>query len=102
MNGKIYIYNEMKKQNILEEISALITEDEIIINSTLEYTGLQPLDIVGSGQSIKTTQNQTLLFVSNGADLTISNLNFYGVGGFSIKKGGLLCLKVTLLVEHFG
>ncbi|OCW77276.1 hypothetical protein AKH19_03005 [Pelagibacteraceae bacterium GOM-A1] len=66
----------------------ITTEDEIIINSTLEYTGLQPLDIVGSGQSIKTTQNQTLLFISNGADLTISNLNFYGVGGFSIKKGG--------------
>ena len=66
----------------------ITTEDEIIINSTLEYTGLQPLNIVGSGQSIKTTQNQTLLFVSNGADLAISNLNFYGVGGFSIKKGG--------------
>ena len=33
---KIYIYNEMKKQNILEEISALITEDEIIMFQELQ------------------------------------------------------------------
>jgi len=33
---KIYIYNEMKKQNIPEEISALITEEEIIMFQALQ------------------------------------------------------------------
>tara|TARA_B100000902_G_C27291519_1_gene907405 strand:+ start:408 stop:1148 length:741 start_codon:yes stop_codon:yes gene_type:complete len=33
---KIYIYNEMKKQNIPEEISALITEEEIIMFHELQ------------------------------------------------------------------
>jgi len=33
---KIYIYNEMKKQNIPEEISELITEDEIIMFQELQ------------------------------------------------------------------
>ena len=33
---KIYIYNEMKKQNIPEEILSLITEEEIIMFQELQ------------------------------------------------------------------
>ena len=33
---KIYIYNEMKKQNIPEEIFSLITEEEIIMFQELQ------------------------------------------------------------------
>ena len=33
---KIYIFNEMKKQNIPEVISALITEEEIIMFQELQ------------------------------------------------------------------
>ena len=33
---KIYIYNEMKKQNIPEEIFSLITEEEIIMFEELQ------------------------------------------------------------------
>ena len=34
---KIYIYNEMKKQNIPEEIFSLITEEEIIMFQELQF-----------------------------------------------------------------
>ena len=33
---KIYIYKEMKKQNIPEEISSLITQEEIIMFQELQ------------------------------------------------------------------
>jgi len=33
---KIYIYYEMKKQNVPEELSALITEEEIIMFQELQ------------------------------------------------------------------
>ena len=36
MNGKIYIFNEMKKQNIPEELFSLITEEEIIMFQELQ------------------------------------------------------------------
>lgn len=64
------------------------TDGDISVKSTLTYEGKAPLAIYGSGQSIKTDVNTTLLEVSKGADLTLNNLNFQGPGGFSVKNRG--------------
>lgn len=61
---------------------------DIVINSTLVYAGEAPLTITGSGQTVRTAANTTLLAVTEGADLTIRNLHFEGPGGFSISNRG--------------
>ncbi|MEE4162529.1 MAG: hypothetical protein V2I25_08470 [Woeseiaceae bacterium] len=61
---------------------------DILINSTLLYSAEEPLTIIGSGQTIYTEANTTLIEISNGADLTIRNLHFEGPGGFSISNRG--------------
>ncbi len=51
----------------------------IAIESTLVYEGFNPLMIIGSGQTVYGDLEDpldTLLEVTNGADLSISNLNF--------------------------
>lgn len=62
--------------------------DEINILSGLEYTGTAPLTITGSGQSVNAAGNFTLLSVTNGADLKVSNMSFTGIGGFNIINRG--------------
>ncbi|MGB5735109.1 MAG: hypothetical protein WBM40_11780 [Thiohalocapsa sp.] len=57
----------------------------ISIDSTLSYEGTIPLRIVGGSVTIEGTDDFTLLQVSNGADLTIRNLHFVGIGGFSVE-----------------
>jgi hypothetical protein len=64
----------------------MVTTDNITITSTLSYSGRAPLTIVGAGQLLSSLENVTLLEVSNGAGLTISNLYFRGPGGFSINN----------------
>lgn len=61
---------------------------DININSTLEYTGTHQLTIRGHGQTVSTDINTTLLAVTNGASLSVSNLNFTGPGNFSISNRG--------------
>ena len=62
MNGKIYIYNEMKKQYIPEEIFSLITEDEVIMFQKLQI-------------KIKELNNKTnLTRLINGDDYWISQV----------------------------
>lgn len=69
--------------------SVIVTsKDDIMINSTLTYTGQAPIAIYGNGQIIKTAKNTDLLAVSQGADLNISGLKFEGPGGFSIQNRG--------------
>lgn len=60
----------------------------IDILGTLKYAGRGQLTIRGRGQSIRTDQNVTLLAVTEGADLTVSDLSFEGPGGFSIVERG--------------
>jgi len=60
----------------------------IEILSTLEYSSQDALRIVGRGQTVKTEMNTTLLAVTDGADLTIVNLDFEGRGDFSINSRG--------------
>lgn len=64
------------------------TEDDIQIASTLSYDGRAPLTVHGNGQTVRTEANVTLLAITEGADLTVTDLNFSGPGGFSIDKRG--------------
>ncbi|MEM7120752.1 MAG: hypothetical protein AAF563_05710 [Pseudomonadota bacterium] len=64
------------------------TDDDIIVTTTLTYDGTAPLAIYGSGQSVTTEVNTTLLSMSNGADLSVSGLNFRGPGEFSVVNRG--------------
>ena len=49
------------------------TNKTIIIGDSLDYTGLQPLTIIGSGQVVR-GNNVDILKISNGADLSIRDL----------------------------
>jgi hypothetical protein len=69
-------------------IKILKSVTTINIDSTLEYTGTAPLSIKGSGQTVSTANNVTLLAATQGADLTVSNLSFAGPGGFDIYNRG--------------
>ena len=60
----------------------------INILSTLEYAGEAPLTIKGKGQTVSAAGNFTLLAATSGADLSISNLDFAGPGGFDINNRG--------------
>lgn len=66
----------------------ILTGGDIAIETTLAYDGTAPLTIMGTGQTISSTQNVTLLAVTQGADLTISNVDLQGPGGFSIDARG--------------
>jgi hypothetical protein len=63
--------------------------EDIAIEDTLVYASEGPLNIKGFGQTIIADGDFTLLSITNGADLSISNLSFKGIGGFSgaAKKG---------------
>lgn len=67
-------------------ISRRVSDIEIL--STLEYTAETPLTIHGRGQTVRSAMNTTLLAVTEGADLTVSNVDFAGPGGFSITNRG--------------
>lgn len=61
----------------------------INIEETLTYTETGSVVIHGSGQTIDGGgYGSTLLEVSNGADLTISNLSFTDGGGYGLRDGG--------------
>lgn len=66
----------------------VVTEEDIEIDSTLVYAGRAPLSIHGNGQTVRTNTDTTLLIASEGADLTISDLDFEGLGTFSAKSRG--------------
>ena len=60
----------------------------INLTKTLNYAGVSPLIIEGSGQMVTAAGNFTLLAATQGADLMVSNLHFKGPGGYSIKERG--------------
>lgn len=66
----------------------VVTEGDIEIGSTLVYWGKAPLSVHGNGQTVKTDADTTLLTASEGADLTVSDLNFEGPGGFDVENRG--------------
>ena len=63
------------------------TKKTIIVGDSLDYKGLQPLTIIGSGQVVR-GKNVDILKVSNGADLSVSDLSFVGIGNYNIKRKG--------------
>lgn len=62
------------------------TAADIRIATTLNYWGTEPVEIIGSGQTIAADQDITLLTISQGANATIMNLTFAGPGGFDIEN----------------
>lgn len=64
------------------------TDGDIEIESTLDYAGKTPLAIHGKGQTVRAKVDTTVFTVSQGADLTVSDLNFAGPGNFSIQNRG--------------
>lgn len=61
-------------------------EGDIAIESGLDYAGQMPIEIVGTGQTVTAAGDMTLFTASQGANLTITDLNFAGPGGFSIEN----------------
>ncbi|MGD2128291.1 MAG: hypothetical protein PVJ33_07445 [Lysobacterales bacterium] len=64
----------------------IVVDDSVTvigIQSTLYYGGTDPLKIVGSGQVVEADGDYTLLEIGEGADLTVTDLAFQGIGGFS-------------------
>lgn len=66
----------------------IATQDDIAIDSALEYAGTAPLYVFGAGQTISAAGNHTLFAATQGAALTISDLTFEGPGGFDIENRG--------------
>ena len=70
--------------------------NEIFVEKPLVYDSDEPLTIIGSGQVISwdtgvvtdVDPSDALLYVSEGADLSISKLSFQGLGGYSIENQG--------------
>jgi hypothetical protein len=66
----------------------IATDRDIEVSSTLDYAGKAPLAIHGMGQSVKTDVDTTMLNISQGANLTVTDLSFKGPGKFSIENQG--------------
>ena len=64
----------------------IATAADIQIATMLNYWGTEPIEIIGSGQTISTSEDVTLLTISQGANVTIMNLNFEGPGGWDIEN----------------
>ena len=62
------------------------TEGDIQIRYGLIYGGSQALSIVGTGQTVLSANDATLLTSLGGGDLSIMGLSFQGPGGFSINE----------------
>lgn len=80
----------------------------IEINEPLEYSGAAPLKINGNGAEIAyvgpSTDVGPILFLSAGADLSVSNLSLRGQGGFNIEdqQGGGKGIFVQVPQEREG
>ena len=74
------------------------TVGTISITSTLKYTGTAPIVILGTGQTVHGGGlGNTLLEITNGADLTIANLTFSdGGAGVSMMVAGRGSISMCL------
>ena len=66
----------------------VLTDGPIQISEGLIYDGVGTLSLLGAGQTIRTTEDVTLLSSTNGGSLHIGNLTFEGPGDFSINARG--------------
>ena len=77
----------------------------INIIDTLNYESTDPLTIIGSGQTVDGNDlEDTLLEITNGADLTISNLDFTVSGGYNVftRQGGGKGIFVNVPADREG
>jgi hypothetical protein len=68
----------------------IATAADIEIAGFLNYWGTEPVEIIGSGQTIRIREDATLLTISQGANARIMNLTFEGPGGFDIENRSTL------------
>lgn len=66
----------------------IATDEDIVIEDSLTYFGEAPLEIIGNGQVVRSSDNVDLLVMANGANLSVSDLDFEGPGQFSILNRG--------------
>ena len=66
----------------------VLTDGPIQISEGLKYDGVGTLSLLGAGQTIRTTEDVTLLSSTNGGSLHIGNLTFEGPGNYSINARG--------------
>jgi hypothetical protein len=61
---------------------------QVNIDSTLEYSAQEPLRLFGSGQTVATANEVTLLAITGGANLFVYNMTFQGPGGWNVSNRG--------------
>lgn len=66
----------------------LATAADITLKSTLVYSGRAPLTVIGQQNTLSLAANQTLLAVTEGADLSLTGLRLQGPSGYSIQARG--------------
>ncbi|RFP86122.1 hypothetical protein DZK27_15105 [Rhodobacteraceae bacterium 63075] len=66
----------------------LAFEGDVEISETLAYDGRSALALIGSGQTVSTANNVTLLAATQGADLHIAGLTLAGPGGWTVENRG--------------
>jgi len=66
----------------------LAFDGDVEIADTLSYAGRAPLALIGSGQTISSAADVTLLASTQGGDLHVSGLTLAGPGGFSVENRG--------------
>ena len=67
----------------------ITTDEDILTTSTLTYAGEKSVALYGNGQSIKASGDYTVFAVTEGASLTVIDLNFMGTGNYSIENQGV-------------
>lgn len=84
--GSLRYALETEKANV---VYILPSVDVINLESTLNYDETKGLRLIGSGQTLLLTQNETLLSINEGADLQVSNLRLEGKpGAYDVSNRG--------------
>ncbi|MGR3503603.1 hypothetical protein [Pseudaestuariivita sp.] len=64
--------------------TVVLNGDAFGTDTTMTYAGTAPLTLLGQGQTIRMRGAGDVFAVTQGADLTVSGVNFTGPGGYSI------------------
>lgn len=79
-----YVSAAVLVDSISELQTALSGKDKKInVIGTIEYDGSVPLVLKGKGHKVYADGDNTVLHVTNGADLKVSGIRFIGPGGYS-------------------
>ena len=75
-------------QAALDAGGVVVVTGPVATDATLTYAGIEPLMIIGNGNTISMSADADILAVTNGADLTVTGLTLAGPSGFSIENRG--------------